>query len=361
MLRYKGNNVLGILRECHGMWERRSPLSPNQVQTLLKTLPAASKVLIQPCTRRIYSNDEFRAAGAEVTEDLSPANTILGVKSVPKENLIADKAYMFFSHTIKAQPYSMPLLDTVLEKNIALFDYECITRDGKDDTPRLVAFGVYAGRAGMIDGLQGLGLKLLAEGYSTPFLNIPSTFMHSSLDEARDSLKKVGATIKEKGIPEQLSPLVVAFTGSGNVAKGAREVFELFPHMYLTSEELPSLKESIDKGLRPKNVLYGVVCTAEHMVTLNSGNNNSSNKNRPSFDKQHYYRHPENYKPIFHESILPYTTFLVNGMYWDRRFPRLVSKQQLQELRAKGNNESISSINNTFCPYCELILLHCRE
>jgi alpha-aminoadipic semialdehyde synthase len=365
MLRYKGNNILGILRECHGMWERRSPLSPNQVKTLLKTLPAASQVLVQPCTRRIYSDDEFRAAGAEVTEDISPANTILGVKSVLKENLIANKAYMFFSHTIKAQSYSMPLLDTVLEKNIALFDYECITLDGKDNAPRLVAFGVYAGRAGMIDGLQGLGLKLLAEGYSTPFLNIPSTFMHSSLDEARDSLKKVGLAIKEKGLPDQLSPLVVAFTGSGNVAKGAREVFELFPHVYITPDELPTLKDSIEQGLRPKNVLYGVVCTAEHMVTLTAAGNSSNHNphphphlhpnhnpqeasSKPSFDKQHYYRHPENYKPIFHEAILPYTTFLVNGMYWDRRFPRLVSKQQIQQLRTNGN-KTLRAIADISC------------
>ena len=45
-----------------------------------------------------------------------------------------------------------------------MFDYECITAEGKNDKPRLVAFGKFAGMAGMIDGLQGLGLKLLAEG-----------------------------------------------------------------------------------------------------------------------------------------------------------------------------------------------------
>ena len=47
-----------------------------------------------------------------------------------------------------------------------LFDYECITEDGANNRPRLVAFGKFAGMAGMIDGLQGLGLKLLAEGAS---------------------------------------------------------------------------------------------------------------------------------------------------------------------------------------------------
>jgi alpha-aminoadipic semialdehyde synthase len=222
------------------MWERRSPLSPAQVHKLLQKVPD-SKVMVQPCTRRIFSNDEYKSAGAEIMEDLSGANMILGVKSPQKENLIPDKSYMFFSHTIKAQPYSMPLLDTVLDKNICLFDYECITKDGRDDAPRLVAFGKYAGRAGMIDGLQGLGLRLLAEGYSTPFLHIPNTYMHKSLAECMQSVKSVGEMIREKGLPENLSPLVIAFTGEGNVAQGAQEIFEYLPHRYVQTEELPLL------------------------------------------------------------------------------------------------------------------------
>lgn len=39
-----------------------------------------------------------------------------GVKQPSLENLIEDKTYGFFSHTIKAQPENMPLLDAVLDK-----------------------------------------------------------------------------------------------------------------------------------------------------------------------------------------------------------------------------------------------------
>lgn len=35
---------------------------------------------------------------------------------------------------------------------------------------RVVAFGKWAGYAGMIDILHGLGLRLLALGHNTPFL-----------------------------------------------------------------------------------------------------------------------------------------------------------------------------------------------
>lgn len=46
-------------------------------------------------------------------EDVSPANTIFGVKEFPKESLLPQKSYMIFSHTIKAQEYNMPFLDQV--------------------------------------------------------------------------------------------------------------------------------------------------------------------------------------------------------------------------------------------------------
>ena len=41
---------------------------------------------------------------------------ISGVKQVPIEHLLEDKTYIFFSHTIKAQPENMPLLDAMLQK-----------------------------------------------------------------------------------------------------------------------------------------------------------------------------------------------------------------------------------------------------
>lgn len=38
------------------------------------------------------------------------------------------------------------------------------------DKKRVVAFGKYAGVAGMIDILHGIGLRLLALGHHTPFM-----------------------------------------------------------------------------------------------------------------------------------------------------------------------------------------------
>lgn len=59
---------------------------------------------------------EYSAVGAVIEEDLSEAELIIGVKSVPIDLLLPDKTYAFFSHTIKAQKDNMPLLDAIIEK-----------------------------------------------------------------------------------------------------------------------------------------------------------------------------------------------------------------------------------------------------
>ena len=53
-----------------------------------------------------------------------------------------------------AVPIRMAALDSILEKNIRLIDYEEI-QDEKDQ--RLIAFGKYAGIAGAVDFLKGFG------------------------------------------------------------------------------------------------------------------------------------------------------------------------------------------------------------
>jgi alpha-aminoadipic semialdehyde synthase len=102
-------------------------------------------------------------AGAEIREDVSEATVIFGVKEVPIDNLLANKTYFFFSHTIKAQDYNMPLLDRLLEKNIRMIDFECIREPKKAgyNPQRLVAFGRYAGIAGAFDYIRGVGEFLL--------------------------------------------------------------------------------------------------------------------------------------------------------------------------------------------------------
>lgn len=155
---------LGMRREEQSVWERRAPLAPQHVKMLVKR---GCRVLVQPSNRRAYPMQAYTQAGAIIQEDLTEADVICGVKQVPIDSLIKEKTYCFFSHTIKAQEANMPLLDAILEKNIRLLDYE---RMCDDEGFRVVAFGKYAGVAGMINILHGLGLRLLALGHHTPFM-----------------------------------------------------------------------------------------------------------------------------------------------------------------------------------------------
>jgi alpha-aminoadipic semialdehyde synthase len=143
----------------------------------------------------------------------------------------------------------------------------------------------------------------------------------------------VGEEIATFGLPSGICPLVFVFTGSGNVSHGAQEIFKLLPHAYVDPGSLPELfgmaKDS-HSARTSKRVfqVYGCVVTCQDMVE-------PKDPTKP-FDKADYYAHPEHCSPIFHEKIAPYASVIVNCMYWEKRFPRLLTTKQLQELMRKG-------------------------
>ncbi|KAK8966432.1 Alpha-aminoadipic semialdehyde synthase [Platanthera guangdongensis] len=203
-----GNGVIGILSESSNIWERRAPLTPAHCARLLhsgKGKNGIQKIIVQPSTKRIYHDVQYEDVGCEVSDDLSECGLILGVKQPKLEMILPDRAYAFFSHTHKAQKENMPL-DT-------LCDYELIVGDnGK----RLLAFGKFAGRAGLIDFLHGLGKRYLSLGYSTPFLTLGASHMYPSLAAAKAAVISVGEEIAAQGLPPGLAPIVFVFVGSGN-------------------------------------------------------------------------------------------------------------------------------------------------
>jgi alpha-aminoadipic semialdehyde synthase len=92
-------HTIGILRENKNKWERRVAITPKEVKQIIAM---GIRVIVQSSTLRCYSDDQFVDAGAIIQEDMSEASVIFGVKEVPIPDLIANKTYFFFSHTIKA-------------------------------------------------------------------------------------------------------------------------------------------------------------------------------------------------------------------------------------------------------------------
>ena len=248
---------------------------------------------------------------------------ILGVKQPDVSRLLPGKTYLFFAHVIKGQQENRALLDKILELGIRLFDYECIREAGAKGSPRLVAFGKFAGYAGMINTFQALGQKLLAHGYSTPFLNISSAYMYRDLDAAEQAVAAVGRDIAAGALDRLGFPLVFTFTGNGNVSRGAQvrrrslalalssllaaplrvpsaaqEIFQLLPHCMVQPRDLPAARARAG----PHRVVYGCVARDDSMVRRRGA------AAAAGFDVEHYRAEPHLYDAVFHETIAPHTT-----------------------------------------------------
>ncbi|EDO38256.1 predicted protein [Nematostella vectensis] len=303
---------MAIRREDINVWERRAPIGPAHVSELVNR---GIKVLVQPSTRRAYTMDEYERAGAVITEDLSPASLIIGVKAVPVDLLLPNKTYAFFSHTIKAQEANMSLLDAMLDKNIRIVDYEkMVDKKGQ----RVCAFGKFAGVGGMINILHGLGLRLLALGHHTPFMYMGGTHNYKSSRAAKLAIYELGEDIKAGKLPEHFGPLSFIFTGSGNVSQGAQEVFQELPHLYVHPHEL---KKAVEKGDHRK-VIGTVVSREDYLVPKAGG----------KFDAQEYEAHPERYRSTFAEIVAPHMSVLVNGTYWAPGLPRVLTYDDAKNL-----------------------------
>jgi len=309
---------IGIRHEDKYVMERRVPLVPEHVKRLVEQ---GIEVQVQRSPKRIFKDEEFEAAGAKLVDDLNEPDLILGVKEMPVDFFEFQKTYIFFSHTIKGQSYNMPLLKRMMKKEINLIDYEKITNEKGQ---RLIFFGHFAGLAGMINSLWSAGMRYKELGIETPFTAINQTHTYNSLEEAKEDVAQVGEKIKTEGLPEHLSPFVTGITGYGNVSKGAQEILSLLPVEEVSPKELLMLDQRND--LSNKKV-YQVVFKEEDLSKpLEVGK---------AFELQEYYQHPERFEGQF-EQYIPHISILMNCMYWDDRYPRIVTKDYLEGLFKKG-------------------------
>lgn len=308
---------IGIRREDKSPWERRVPLTPEQVRHLRES--EGLHFIVQPSHTRVFKDEEYRVAGAHVNDDLSPCQVIFGIKEIPPQALEPHKTYVFFSHTIKGQAHNMPMLRRLLELKCQLIDYERITdAQGR----RLIFFGYHAGLAGMIDSLWALGQRLAWEGISNPFIHVQQAYQYRDLGEAKAALRRVGEEIATKGLPADVVPLVVGIIGYGNVSRGAQEILDLLPCEEVAPFQLSDLFDS------PPNVMHRI-----YKVVFKERDTVESVIPGGPFELQDYYRYPEKYRSRF-ESYLPYLTVLINAIYWEPRYPRLVTKESLKWLYA---------------------------
>ena len=309
------NRKFGIRREDINKWEKRVPLIPSHARELAEKHGLEFRV--QPSTIRVFTDDDYRAAGIAVEEGLSPCPVIFALKEIPIELLEKGKVYIFFSHTAKGQSQNMPMLRRMMELGDTLIDYEKMV---DDKGRRVLYFGNYAGHAGMVDTFWALGRRLDVEGLPHPFRGIEPTHRYQSLVEVKEAVGKLAWRIIKNGLPRELGAVVFGFFGYGHVSQGAQEIFDILP---VETVRPADVRKLVETNAGAPGRLYKAVFHEEDMVR-------PLDPSKP-FDLQDFYENPQAYRPVT-EEVVPYLTALVNGIYWTPKFPKYVTKPFLKKL-----------------------------
>ncbi|MCB2168657.1 MAG: hypothetical protein KQI78_13430 [Deltaproteobacteria bacterium] len=292
-------------------------------------------LVVQTSPQRAFADEEFSSMGIPLQSDLTDCDVIIGLKEIPGDRLAPNKSYVFFSHVIKGQPYNMPMLNKMMTLGDTLIDYERIV---DDQGRRLIAFGQYAGLAGMINGLWALGQRLDVEGITTPFSRLRQARTYASLADAKKAIARVGEDIMAQGIPPAVHPLIVGFAGYGNVSRGAQEIFDLLPFEEITPGSVAKMAANPPD---PTDRLFKVVYQEKDLV-------------RPrgietTFSLEDYYQHGKQKYSGAVGRGLGDLTLLVNGIYWDERFPRLLNQADCRALWSDGRKPRLRVVADISC------------
>lgn len=282
--------TIGLLKEGKIPPDSRVPLTPQQCAQLLETHSPQLRIFVAPSPTRCYTDDEYTTLGVPLSADLSNCEVLMGVKEVPIAELIPNKKYLFFSHTIKKQPYNRKLLQAILSKNIQLIDYETLTWENGD---RILGFGHFAGIVGAHNGLMTYGKR-------TGAFELLPAYQYKSYEE----IKQYYTTLK-------LPPIKIAVTGNGRVSKGIKEVLDL-----LQIEEV----SPADYLIKTYNHPVYTVLLSEHLYR---------SKETKSYNRADFHQNPQNYESNF----APYTQvtdLMMNGIFWHPAAPVFFSKADMR-------------------------------
>ena len=293
----------GIIKERKNPPDRRVVFSPGKLEEFKKNYPEAV-IKVESSDIRVFSNEAYKAAGLEVTENVSDCDVLFGVKEVPIEALISNKKYFFFSHTIKKQPYNRKLLLAILEKNIELYDHETIVGE---NGMRLIGFGRYAGIVGAYNGFRAIGL-------TNETFNLPKAETLDSQQELISELKKI-----------KLPNIKILLTGNGKVAYGAKEMLDAM-----------SIKEvSVDEYLN-NSFNEPVYCLADVL-------DYNKRKDGQVIDNFDFYDHPEKYESDFIR-FAKISDFFIAGHFYGNSAPYLFTRED-----AKAQDFNIKFVADISC------------
>lgn len=284
------NMKFGIIRERKNPPDRRVVFSPEALEKLQEQWPEA-QIKVESSPIRIFGDQEYTDKGFEVTDDVSDCDVLIGVKEVPVDELIPNKKYFFFSHTIKKQPHNQKLLRAILDKKIDLYDHETIV---KPDHTRLIGFGRYAGIVGAYNGIRAFGLKF-------ELFDLPKAETLRGMDEMVQRLKRI-----------TLPPVKIVLTGFGKVGSGAKHILDAV-----------KIKEvSVDDFLNKKysDAVYTHIDVLDYNIRIDG----------KDLGKEDFYAHPEEYVSNF-ERFTKVSEIFLAGHFYGNGAPVILSREMLSK------------------------------
>ncbi len=284
----------GIIKERKNPPDRRVVFTPEELGRMKKE-HSEVQIKVEHSDIRIFSDDEYAAKGIELSNDMTDCDVLFGVKEVPVADLIPNKKYFFFSHTLKKQSHNRKLLQAILEKKIDLYDHETIV---DSNYKRLIGFGRYAGIVGAYNGLRAFGIKF-------ELFTIPKAETLSSKEDLIVRLRR-----------QVLPPIKIVLTGHGKVAMGAKEILDGM-----------KIKEVSIENYLSKNY-------SEPVYTQIDVIDYYKRKDGQAGEKDNFYSHPTEYISNF-ERFTKVSDIFMAGHFYGNDGPEILSRSMLQAVDCK--------------------------
>ncbi|MFM9944002.1 MAG: NAD(P)-dependent oxidoreductase [Bacteroidia bacterium] len=299
--------TLGLIREFKQPADRRVAFNPQQCAEIKKQFSEID-IAVESSPDRIFTDNAYKKEGISVSDDLSDCDILFGIKEIPIEKLLANKTYLFFSHTIKKQPHNCEMLKAIINKKIRLIDYECLVRS---NGIRVLGFGRYAGLVGTYETLRALGLK-------NRTFKIKPAYECADYEEMLVVLGSIVNILK-------VGKHKIVITGSGRVSSGVEELLTDLKIKKVTPDEF--LNQTFD----------------EIVYTLLDINDLYERKDGSPWNHDHFFNNHSAYQSKF-KPYCSVATILINGVFWDSAMPQHFSKED-----TKSNDFSIKVIGDISC------------
>ncbi|MCB0402568.1 MAG: alanine dehydrogenase [Flavobacteriales bacterium] len=294
---------IGVIKEGKIPPDERVPLSPQQCAEINADFPV--QVVVQKSNIRRFKDEEYQAAGVPVVDDVSDCDVLMGVKEVPVSELIDNKTYFYFSHTIKKQPYNRKLLLAMIEKNIAMVDYEALTNT---KGIRLIGFGKYAGIVGCYNSFY-------AYGQQTGEYNLKRAYQCEDRAEMEAELSKIKLPANYK----------IVTSGGGRVNSGIEEILHKIGIKRVSPQEL--LSQTFNEPV------YAQILVDDYYKKTDGS----------AFKRSEVYSHPERFERDFMK-FARVADMYISGHFWDEDAPYIFTRED-----AKDPSFNIKVVGDVSC------------